>query len=106
MTFHQDAPVIEPDMLETIWCAVNRITRDGVHLGPEERVPVLAALKAVTINAAYQYGEEDRIGSIEAGKAADFVILDQDPLCTEDTELRNICVLDTIKNGNTVYHRN
>ena len=106
VTFHQDAPVIEPDMLETIWCAVNRITRDGVHLGPEERVPVLAALKAVTINAAYQYGEEDRIGSIEAGKAADFVILDQDPLCTEDTELRNICVLDTIKNGNTVYHRN
>lgn len=106
VTFHQDAPVIEPDMLETIWCAVNRITRNGVVLGEKERIPVLDALKAVTVNAAYQYGEEDRIGSIAAGKAADFVILDQDPLCTPDGEIRSIRILETIKNGSSVYRRN
>lgn len=59
-TFHQDAPVISPNMLETIWCAVNRKTKTGVLLGGNERISAYEALKAVTINAAYQYFEEDK----------------------------------------------
>lgn len=102
-TFHQDAPVIAPDMLETIWCAVNRRTRGGVLLGAEERIPVMEALKAVTINAAYQYSEENEKGSLRAGKQADMVILDKNPLEAAPDELRNIKVLRTIKAGETVY---
>ena len=102
-TFHQDAPVIEPDMLETVWCAVNRVTRAGVLLGSDERIPVPEALKAVTINAAYQYFEEDEKGSIEQGKVADFVVLDKDPLAVDPMDIRSIKVLATIKNGETIY---
>lgn len=102
-TFHQDAPVIEPNMLETVWCAVNRKTRAGVSLGADEGVSTLEALKAVTCNAAYQYFEEGEKGSIRAGKQADLVILDRDPLKTEPEQLREIRVLETVKGGETVY---
>ena len=105
VTFHQDAPVIRPDMLETLWCATNRITKNGVPLGQEERISTLDALKAVTVNAAWQYSLEDRIGSIAPGKAADFVILDRDPLEVPASELRSLRVLATIKAGEPVYQR-
>lgn len=104
-TFHQDAPVIEPDMLETIWCAVNRKTKNGVTIGEQEQIPVLEALKAVTVNAAYQYSEEETTGSIRKGKAADFVILSQNPLEIPKEELNSISVLATIKNGSCIYSR-
>ena len=103
-TFHQDAPVIEPDMLETVWCAVNRKTKDGVLLGENQKISVLDALKAVTVNAAYQYSEEKRRGSITAGKAADFVILDQNPLDCAPDALRDLKVLATYKAGSCIYH--
>lgn len=102
-TFHQDAPVIPPDMLETVWCAVNRVTRSGAVLGPEQRIPVYAALRAVTANAAWQYFEEDSKGTLAPGKRADLVILDQDPLATPPERLREIQVLATVKDGQTVY---
>jgi len=92
-------------MLETVWCAVNRLTKSGILLGEEERIPVLEALKAVTVHAAYQYFEEDRKGSLREGKLADLVILDQDPLRAESNALREIRVLETIKNGRTIYRR-
>ena len=104
-TFHQDAPVIRPDMLETVWCAVNRRTRDGVLLGGSEQVTVLEALRAVTIRAAYQYFEEKEKGSLEPGKQADLVILDKNPLETAPSCLRKIQVLETVKAGETVYRR-
>lgn len=103
-TFHQDAPVIEPNMLETVWCAVNRITKNGVVLGKEERISPLEALKAITINAAYQYFEEDLKGSIKENKLADLVILDANPLKVNKDDIRNIKVLETIKEGKTVYN--
>ena len=103
-TFHQDAPVIEPDMLETIWCAVNRVTSSGVLLGKEERIPVYEAIKAVTVNAAEQYSETDK-GSIKPGSKADFVILAENPLEAEPMHIRDIKVLETIKDGVTVYRR-
>ncbi|MEG2213368.1 MAG: amidohydrolase family protein [Clostridiales bacterium] len=102
-TFHQDTPVIEPDMLETVWCAVNRVTKGGKSLGIEESISVYDALKAVTINAAYQYFEEDRKGSLRVGKCADFVILNQNPLTVEPMAIRDIAVLATIKNDQILF---
>ena len=104
-TFHQDTPVLPPDMLETIWCAVNRMTREGKRLGVEERISPYEALKAVTINAAAQYFEEDEKGSIRPGKRADLVILERSPLSCPPEEIRNIQVLRTIKDGKTLYER-
>jgi len=97
--------VIAPNMLETLWCAVNRVTKGGVSLGEAERIPVEEALKAVTVNAAWQYFEEDKKGSIEAGKNADFVMLDRNPLSVPLDELRDIRVLKTIKGGKTIFER-
>ncbi len=102
-TFHQDAPVIEPNMLETVWCAVNRLTKKGVLLGPEERITPLEALRAVTVNAAYQYFEEREKGSIRPGKRADLVILDADPTKVDPMAIRDIKVLATIKDGACIY---
>ena len=103
ITFHQDAPVVPPLMLFTIWCAVNRLTRSGITVGPQERISVYEALQAVTINAAYQYFEEDSKGSIKAGKLADLVILDRNPLKVPAMEIKDIQVLETIKEGRTLY---
>lgn len=104
-TFHQDTPVIEPNMFETIWCAVNRTTKEGKVLGEDKKISVLEAIKAVTINSAYQYGEEDVKGSLKAGKKADLIIVDRNPLNVDKNELRNIKILETIKDGKTIYKR-
>lgn len=101
--FHQDPPVVEPDMLHTVWCAVNRITREGKKIGPEQCIGVYDALKGVTIHAAYAYHEEDKKGTLEAGKLADMIILDRNPLKTDKMQLKDIRVLETIKEGETLY---
>lgn len=103
VTFHQDAPVIAPDMLETVWCSVNRISKNGVTLGEQEKVSTLDALRAITVNAAYQYFQEDQKGSIAPGKMADFVMLDRDPLKTPDMDLREIRVIKTYKEGKCIF---
>lgn len=102
-TFHQDSPVINPNMFETIWCSVSRITKNGKILGKDEKINVIDAIKAVTINGAYQYFEEDIKGSIKEGKKADLIIIDKNPLKIDMSEIKNIKVLETIKNGETVY---
>lgn len=102
-TLHQDAPVIPPNMMETLWCAVNRKTKSGVVLGGEQKLSVYQALQAITVNAAKQYGEEQEKGTIAAGKRADFVILDKDPLKAELEEIRRIQVKMTVKDGQTIY---
>lgn len=104
-TFHQDTPVIMPNMLETIWCATNRVTKEGVVLGKGERITVYEALEGVTKNVAYQYFEEKEKGTIEEGKLADFVILDQNPLQVEKEKIKEIQVLATIKEGAIVYQK-
>ncbi len=104
-TFHQDAPVIEPDMLETVWCAVNRITKNGVALTADEHLRVEEALQAVTADGAYQYFAEEQIGTITPGKKADLVVLDRDPCAVEPMELRTIRVMRTYKNGKCVFSR-
>ncbi|MEG0988039.1 MAG: amidohydrolase [Clostridium sp.] len=102
-TFHQDAPVIEPNMLETIQCAVTRKTKTGVQLDENECIDVLDALRAVTVHAAYQYREEKEKGSIKEGKHADFVILSDNPLTVPKEEIANVIVVETIKDGKTVF---
>ena len=102
-TFHQDTPVLPPDMLRTVWCAVNRLTREGVVIGEAEKVTPLQALRAVTIHAAYQYFDEDRKGTIRPGKLADFVVLGSNPLKTDPMAIDQIPVLATIRNGHPVY---
>lgn len=104
-TFHQDSPVIPPDMLETIWCACVRKTKTGRVLGAEERIPVEAALRAVTQTAALQYGLERELGTLRPGKRADFVLLSGDPLRTPPEELKKLQVERTIQRGRTIWSR-
>ncbi|WP_262706624.1 amidohydrolase [Chryseobacterium carnipullorum] len=104
-TMHHDAPVTPPDLITAMYSAVNRRTRSGRILGPDERITPLKALKAITINAAYQLQEEETKGSIKAGKLADLVILDQNPLTINPEQIRSIKVLETIKEGVSVYQR-
>ncbi|WP_300366076.1 amidohydrolase [Brachyspira sp.] len=102
-TYHQDTPVRKPDMLETIWCAVNRVTKNGVLLGENQKVSPYDALKAITINAAYQNKEENSKGTIEEGKLADLVILSDNPITCNPMSIKDIKVLETIKEGKTLY---
>ncbi len=105
-TFHQDSPVIKPNMFETIWCAVSRITKDGVVLNEDQKISVLDAIKGVTINAAYQYFEEDKKGSLKVGKLANLIIVDKNPLKIKIDDLKNIQILETIKEGKTLFKSN
>ena len=102
-TIHQDPPVKMPNQILAIHNAVNRKTESGRVLGEHQRISVMEAIKAVTINGAYQYFEEDKKGSIEVGKLADFVIIDKNPLEIPAEELETMKVLETVKEGNTVF---
>lgn len=102
-TFHQDSPVIMPDMLETISAAVLRVTRGGVLLGDDERISTERALRAVTLDAAYQYGEENEKGSITVGKRADLVLLDRDITTSRHEDIAGIRVVGTWKDGKRIF---
>lgn len=103
VNFHQDPPVTNPNMLHSVWCAVNRVSREGNIIGAEQKISVYEALRAVTTEGAYQYFEENTKGTLECGKRADMVILSENPLETSPMSIRNIRVLETIKDGRTVY---
>ncbi len=105
ITIHNDSPVVPPDMMRLVAIAVNRETRSGYVLGPDQRVDVMEALHAVTLGAAYQYFEENEKGSLEAGKRADFVILAQDPRIVESKALADIDIVETVSRGVSVYRR-
>lgn len=105
VNFHQDSPVTKPSMLHSVWCAVNRISREGNVIGQDQKIGVYEALKAVTIDAAYEYFEEDSKGSIKEGKRADLVILDKSPLEVAPEEIKDIRVMETIKDGKSIFVR-
>ena len=96
---HSDASVTPLGSLHTMWCAVNRVTASGRVLGPDERIGVDRALRAVTIDAAHQLRLDHEIGSIEAGKLADFVALADDPYDVEPMALKAIEVRATVVGG-------
>jgi predicted amidohydrolase YtcJ len=102
-TLHNDTPVTPVNPLLLVSDAVNRLTRGGQVLGPDQRIPVMEALRAVTSDAAWQNFEEERKGSIETGKLADFVVLDRNPLIIPSAQIKAITVLETIIGGETVY---
>jgi predicted amidohydrolase YtcJ len=101
-TIHCDTPVVPMEPLRLVWSAVNRRTRSGFTVGEAERIDIMQALRAVTIDAAWQHFEEADKGSLEPGKLADLVILDRSPL--EDPEgVDRIRVLETVIGGRSVY---
>jgi len=102
-TSHHDAPVAFPDSMRVLDATVTRRSRSGDIIGPEQRVDVMTALKAMTIWPAWQHFEEGTKGSIETGKLADLVILDKDPTAADPESLDQIKVVETIKEGVTVY---
>ncbi|WP_025131366.1 amidohydrolase [Pseudomonas sp. PH1b] len=104
-TTHHDAPVALPDSMRVLAATVNRTTRSGYVLGPDQRVTPLQALKAMTLWSAYQHFEEDRKGSITPGKLADFVVLSANPLTVAPATLNEIQVLKTVKEGRVIYER-
>ncbi|MCU7585821.1 amidohydrolase [Adlercreutzia muris] len=104
-TLHTDTPVLRPNLLEAAWCAVNRVTKAGAQLDEDQKVTPYEAMRAITFNGAYQYGEEDLKGTLEAGKLADLVVLDRNPLAVDPREIRDIKVLATIKEGAVIYRR-
>jgi predicted amidohydrolase YtcJ len=102
---HNDSPVVPPDMMRLVWSAVNRLSRSGEIIGSAERVSPFVALKAVTSWAAWQYFEDDSKGTLEKGKRADLVVLERNPLKVEPTSIIDIRVMETIKDGKTIWLR-
>ena len=102
-TAHNDSPVVPPDIMRLVWSSVNRRTQSGDILGPLERISAYRALQQVTINAAWQIGEDSSKGSIAVGKRADMVVLDSNPLSVVPNSLHAIKVVATIKDGVTVF---
>ena len=105
-TYSHDAPVSPvPSILALVDAGVNRRSGSGQVVGPDERVAAYDALRAVTAMAAYQLKEEKTKGTLEPGKLADLVILDRNPLAGDPLTIKDIVVLETIKEGRTVYRR-
>ena len=98
-SIHSDAGVTPLGHLHVAWCAVNRVTASGDVLGTEEAISVPDALHAITLGAAHQIKMDHDIGSIEAGKLADFAVLEDDPLEVDPMALKDIGVWGTVLGG-------
>ncbi len=105
ITIHTDAPVALPNLMRVVWTAVNRTSRSGQIIGEGERLTPYEALKAITIWSAYQHFEESNKGTLEEGKLADMVILDNNPLKVEPDAIKDIQVVETIKEGQTIFKK-
>jgi hypothetical protein len=104
-TNHSDCPVTAVDPLFTVWSAVNRVSRSGAVIGAAQRITPYEALQAITANAARQYFEEERKGTLAEGKLADLVVLDGNPLKVRAADIKGLAVLATYKEGREVYSR-
>lgn len=104
-TNHTDFNVTPLDPFFMLWTSMARVTRSGYVLGPDQRIDAYRGLQALTINPAWEYREEARRGSIAPGKLADFVIVTADPVKTPVDRIRDIKVVETIKEGKTIYAR-
>ncbi len=105
LTIHTDAPVALPNLMRVVWTAVQRTSRSGEVIGEGERLTPYEALQAITSWSAYQHFEEGRKGTLSPGKVADLVVLDQNPLKVEADAIKDIHVVETIKDGEVVYRR-
>jgi predicted amidohydrolase YtcJ len=105
ITIHTDAPVALPNLMRMIGISVDRKSRSGQIIGEKERLTPYEALQAITTWSAYQHFEEHQKGTLEVGKLADMIILDKNPLKASPSEIKEIKVLETIKDGVIVYKR-
>lgn len=103
VTSHHDAPVTFPNSMRVLDATVNRITRSGKVLGPDQRLTPYEGLKTLTQWAAIQYFEETSKGTLAEGKLADFVILSNNPLKVEPLTIKDIKIVQSIKEGHVVY---
>jgi len=105
-TFSHDAPVSpQPWILALVDAGTNRRSGSGQVIGPDERITPYDGLRAVTAMAAYQLKEEKTKGTLEKGKLADLVILEKNPLKVDPLTIKDIAVIETIKEGTTVYRK-
>jgi hypothetical protein len=104
-TSHTDAPVALPNLMQVVWATVNRTSRSGTVIGPDERVTPYEAMKMITLWGAEQFGEQATKGSIQEGKLADLAVLSDNPLTVDPATINQIQVLETIKEGKTVWVR-
>ena len=102
---HSDHPCAPFPPLMAIHAMVNRTTKAGKPIGQSQRISVMEALKLYTINSAYHSFDEDRLGSIEEGKLADFVILGKDIFTVPTTEIKDITIEATIVGGKIIHER-
>ncbi len=105
LTIHTDAPVALPNLMRMVGISVERKSRSGKLIGAGEKLTPYEALKGITEWSAYQHFEENKKGTIENGKLADLVILDKNPLKIKEEDIKNIVVLETIKEGVSVYKK-
>jgi predicted amidohydrolase YtcJ len=103
MSFHSDAPMTEPDPLLSLQIGVTRQHQSGDVLGPDQRVDIDTAIRAVTLDAAYQIFLDDKVGSLEVGKYADIVVLDRNPRTVPPDEIAAIGVAATYKGGRRAW---
>ena len=102
-TNHTDFVVAPLDQMMMLYSAVNRISRAGAEIGLDQRVTPYEGLKCMTEWAAEQYGEQASKGTLEAGKRADLVILNKDPLQVDPKAIKDIKVVETIKDGVSIF---
>ena len=98
-TLHSDFTMAPAEPLNSAWVAVNRINCEGEVMCAEERITPAQALAAITINAARVLGRADDLGSIRAGKKADFTVLAEDPLMVDPMGLKDIPIIATVFEG-------
>ncbi len=102
---HLDSPVVPMNPLLLLWSTVNRQSASGAVIGAQQRVSVMDALRAMTIDAAWQVRRESQIGSLEPGKLADLVVLSDDPN-DDPAGIRELTVEQTWIGGRRFFNRN
>tara|TARA_B100000787_G_C16199309_1_gene303742 strand:+ start:13368 stop:15068 length:1701 start_codon:yes stop_codon:yes gene_type:complete len=105
ITIHTDAPVALPNLMRMVGISVERKSRSGQVIGENEKLTPYEALQAITSWSAYQHFEDKTKGTLEEGKLADLVVLDKNPLKVAPAEIKEIIVLETIKEGVVVYKK-
>ena len=102
-TNHSDFAVTPLNPMFILWTSVVRTSRSAQVIGPDQRLSPWEGLKALTIDAAHQYGEEATKGSLEVGKLADLVVLDRNPITVAPDAIKDIKVVETYKEGKVIY---
>jgi hypothetical protein len=102
-TNHTDFVVAPLDQMMMLWSAVNRISRAGAEVGIDQAITPYEGLKTMTLYVAEQFDEAESKGTLEVGKKADLVILDNNPIEVAANEIKDISIMETLKDGVSVY---